>query len=146
MVLNGSLAPLTNNPGIALAGAFALLIGYLFFAESGASSRAEQVDSVGDRLEGLVGGLLSGTRALLLSLLAIVAVVANEFMALVGDVSSAIEAGPLLLGHAAYGAATMFGLSFGIDRSTFAVAFIGITAIALVWGAASAASRRRSFG
>lgn len=146
MLIDGRLAPLTNNPWLTLAGVAALLLAYLFFAERDASTRAGQIDSVGDRLQGLAGGVLSGTRALLLSLLAIVAVVANELLAFVGDISSAVDAGPLFLGHLAYGLATTVGLSFGIDRSRFAVAFVGITLIALVWGAASAASRRRSWG
>jgi hypothetical protein len=109
-------------------------------------SVSETVDGVGDTTQGFVGGVLGSTRALVLSLLAIFATVFAELGALVGDISSSVASGPLFVGHMAYGAATMVGLGFGLDRSQFAVAFVSITLIALIWGGARAANRRRSFG
>lgn len=121
------------------------LLYFVFDEREEGDSAGETIDSVGDRTEGAVGGLLSGTRALLLSLVAVLGTVFAEVLQLFNDVSRMIDTAPLLAGHLAYGVLSIFGVELGIPRSQLGIAFIAVTVIALLWGTAAARSRRSSF-
>jgi hypothetical protein len=140
------LGMLSRNWELTLGGVVLLALAIWTFQErEEGDSAGETVDSVGSRAEGAAGGILSGTRALLLSLLAIVGTVVAEVMQLFNDLGSLIDTAPLLAGHLAYGLLSVFGVELGIPRERLGIAFLGITVIALIWGVAEARSRRRSF-
>lgn len=138
---------LLSNWQLTLAGIVLGALAYWYYAESDTgSTRGDTLDAVGDRAQGAVGGIMSGTRAVLLSLLAIIGTIAAEAMQLGADLNNLLGATPLFLGHIAYGALSWFGIDLGISQRRLGMAFAGITIIAVVWAAAAAASRRRSYG
>lgn len=121
------------------------LLYFVYDEREDGDSAGDTIDAVGDRAEGAASGILSGTRALLLSLVAILGTVFAEILQLFNDVSSMVDTAPIIAGHLAYGILSVFGVELGIERSQLGMAFIAITAIAILWGTAAARSRRSSF-
>jgi len=144
LTIDAAIAYASGNLLVLIGGLLVAVLIYWFVDERDARSRGEQIDNVGDRAENAVGGVLSGTRALLLAIVGILGTTAAELTQLSADLNSLLAALPLLLGHLAYGLLSLFGVELGLERKQIGMSFIVLTIVAVVW-AASYKKRTESY-
>jgi hypothetical protein len=118
-----------------IGGGLLALIAYWIADEAGeAADRVETVERVTDRAENATGGLLSGTRALLLGVAGIAITTAGELLGLATALNELLGGVPYLVGMLLYGGLSFAGVYLNVRPETLGITFLIVfLVVTMMW-------------
>ncbi|QZX98730.1 hypothetical protein [Halobaculum rubrum] len=115
-------------------GLLALIIYWIADEAGDAADRVETVERVTDRAERATGGVLSGTRALLVGFVGIGLTAAGEVLGLAAVLNELLGGVPYLVGMLLYGGLSLAGIYVDVRPSTLGIAFVIVfLVVSMIW-------------